>query len=528
MLTPAKQFSLAFIALALVLGWLWFQLIDQLRIEWSLNSQYSYGWFVPFLCLLLVWRDSRRLPLSAHASPSLARLPTSICHLFVLLAALLYLPTRLIQEANPDWRFISWALALEAVALTFCLLPYLLSCIRHLSSVASRHLLFPLCFFLVAVPWPTLIEFPLIQALTRFNAATTIEILNAFGLPALQRGNVIEVSTGLVGIDEACSGIRSFQATLMISLFCGAWYRLPIFRRVVLVLAGFGLAILFNLARTVLLVSVAAKQGVPAIAQWHDPAGVVILLGCFGGLWLISLALQRKNSLSRPELSSTCGHPPASGTASAYLLSPIFLLIWIVAVEIGVEWWYRKHENALANPVAWQVQSPDAALDFKELPIAERAGSILRYDTGKNFTWSAMNDVRWQVIYLQWNAGRVAAHLARNHTPEVCLTAAGHQLQDVSELFWITVHDIALPFRRYTFSQEGSLFHVFYCLREDRLRGDPFTTELLSYQNRFAAVWAGRRNLGQRSIELAVWGLSDAALAEAALRKQLDSLIFVP
>ena len=28
----------------------------------------------------------------------------------------LLLPTRLIQEANPEWRLVSWALALEAIA----------------------------------------------------------------------------------------------------------------------------------------------------------------------------------------------------------------------------------------------------------------------------------------------------------------------------------------------------------------------------------------------------------------------------
>src|ERR1043166_4848346 len=48
----------------LALGFLWFVLISQLRIEWTLNPQYSYGWAVPPLSLA-------RFPCS-HPRPRLA------------------------------------------------------------------------------------------------------------------------------------------------------------------------------------------------------------------------------------------------------------------------------------------------------------------------------------------------------------------------------------------------------------------------------------------------------------------------
>src|SRR5678809_1107729 len=43
-------------AMLCTLGFLWFTLINQLRLDWSLNPQYSYGWVVPFLCLGLLMR----------------------------------------------------------------------------------------------------------------------------------------------------------------------------------------------------------------------------------------------------------------------------------------------------------------------------------------------------------------------------------------------------------------------------------------------------------------------------------------
>ncbi len=47
------------------------------------------------------------------------------------------------------------------------------------------------------------------QNLMRGNAWMTVTTLVWFGIPAVQMGNVIQIPTGTVGIDEACSGVRS-------------------------------------------------------------------------------------------------------------------------------------------------------------------------------------------------------------------------------------------------------------------------------------------------------------------------------
>ena len=309
----------------LPLAWLWFVLINDLRVEWTVNPQYSYGWIVPFLCVFLLWRSATSTAESRKSDSgfrfqhfSLHHLPSSIFYLLFALLALLYLPTRLIEVANPDWRLVSWALALEVIGITLCVLRAACSSpagagedvhrtgegsLFQVSSLKFQFsdFIFPFLFFLVSVPWPTLIESPLIQALTRMDVGATCELAGWFGIPAIPHGNVIEVAGGQVGIDEACSGIRSFQATLMISLFLGEFYRLRIWRRAFCVGTGFALALLLNLIRQLVLVWVAATKGVPAIAQWHDPTGVIILLGCFMSLWLIGQWLaERKQGTTRP------------------------------------------------------------------------------------------------------------------------------------------------------------------------------------------------------------------------------------
>lgn len=501
---------LAFWAAAAALGLLWFRWFDHLRIEWSLNEQYAYGWAVPFLSALLLWRDQVRLGFPGQTPQS-----DRLAQFVMWLSLAWFWPTRFIAEANPDWRFISWTLTGIVVSVSVYWLARL--------GFSRRACVFPLAFCLVAVPWPTRMEQTIIQTLTQANSAATIEILNLAGIPALARGNVIEISTGLVGIDEACSGIRSLQATLMLSLFFGAWYRLRPLPRVATVALGFVLALLFNLGRTLLLVIVAVKQGVPAIDAWHDPAGITLLLGCFSGVWLGARALAKSFSASAPDRET----PPAPASAPPFprVLAGVTLGA-IVLAELSCVGWYRWKEQQLPPAVTWQPDLAHLSGTSNPLPIAERTKNILRYSTAKNVAWMDPNGIRWQLIYLQWDAGRIAPHLARNHTPEVCLSAAGYTLESVSEVRHITVRaDLTLPFRCYTFNSNGHKLFVFYSLREDRSHTTEFETESLTVQVRLAAVRDGRRNLGQRSLEIALWNAPNAETAELLLRAELEKLL---
>lgn len=116
LLTPISQLFLL-LCWCLPLLWLWFRLIDHLRIEWSVNAQYGYGYAVPFLCAYLIWQSAKREAQGAgREAQGASRLPLGAWGL--ALGAFLYLPIRLVQEANPEWRLVSWALALVVIGIT--------------------------------------------------------------------------------------------------------------------------------------------------------------------------------------------------------------------------------------------------------------------------------------------------------------------------------------------------------------------------------------------------------------------------
>ena len=99
----------------------------------------------------------------------------------------------------------------------------------------------------------------------RIVAHVAAETAMLLGTPAQVEGNLIRVSTGLVGVNEACSGIRSLQTSLMIGLLFGELKRLSVLRRVALVAGAVAIALFANFFRAVFLVQVAATESISEV-----------------------------------------------------------------------------------------------------------------------------------------------------------------------------------------------------------------------------------------------------------------------
>ena len=224
----------------LILAALWFNLCKQLSGEWLVNEQYNYGWFVPFISLYLFWLRWQDQP--APSPPSKTLFPW----IFIGVPALfLLLPIRLFEIGTPEWRPLGWIHTASVATLT----------LLYIWSAGGkpwiRHFAFPIAFFFVAVPWVTPIEVPIIQGLMRVVAAVAAETVTLFGIPTQLEGNLIRVSSGLVGVNEACSGVRSLQTALMIGLLFGELKRFSVLRRIVLVVGAIAIAITANFLRAV-------------------------------------------------------------------------------------------------------------------------------------------------------------------------------------------------------------------------------------------------------------------------------------
>lgn len=490
---------------------LWLEVINQLRAEWSVNPQYGYGWVVPFVALFLLgklWSDR-----SAATPPKARFLPATL----IVACAFLLFPIRFLSEANPDWRLLSWSAALLAVTISLSIV-FLMGGRSWL-----RHFAFPFLFFLVAVPWPTQFEQFVVQNLMRIVTAINVFILNIAGIPALQRGNVIEVGSGLIGIEEACSGVRSLQATLMVSLFLGGLYSFSTARRILLVVFGLLLAFACNLVRTAILVWIGASHGTGAIEAWHDPAGLSILLVCLFGLWFVSLTMRRHSPADSSSPDPGSRRPPVFVSSTLLILVALALLLG----EGGVQAWYGMHQSPAAGS-RWGVRWPIAEESYRTTPIAAEAEGLLRYNEGGGASWNGPDGHQWMMYFFRWLPGRTAALFVKNHRPDICLPASGMTMVSDSGVALVNVNGVNLPIRSYRFEDHGAPLHVFYCYWDARSSYEQTATgekEDWTPRGRVLAAARGRRELGAQMLEVVVWGYDDDREASAALHRQLTQIV---
>ncbi len=202
------------------------------------------------------------------------------------------------------------------------------------------------------------------------------------------------------------------------------------------------------------------------------------------------------------------------------------VLLWIGAVELLTEIWYRRHETNVEMRPRWSVSWPSSTKEFAEIKISERARSILRYSEGRGIAWRGADSFQWKLIFLRWEPGKNSAQLAKAHTPDICLPGSGYKLQSDLGMQTVPVGGLELPFRQFVFRHRDRVLHVFYCLWNDRSQLDTGPArDDGSVTSRLEAVLAGRRHLGQQVLEIAVAGPSSADEALTALRATLPGML---
>jgi len=483
-------------------GLIWGLLFRILALYWLTDTEYGYGWLGPVFGLYAGFRRWKTRP-----EPGA---PLGLGYWLVAIAALAFLPTWLVVQPNPDWRMLSWILSAEVVAMT-------------LGAVAlaggwtwMRHFAFPICLIFAAVPWPMPVEIRVVDGLMRGVTELTVAALNTAGVTALAHGNVIEVKTGLLGVEEACSGIRSLQAALMASLFLGELFRFGWRRRAGLVVAALIAALCANVGRTFFLGWCAANSGIGAMDRWHDPAGFAVLALCFLVLWGTALLLSRRDAPLKP----------AQGVAPAHALDGRFVVgigAWFATVFIGTEVWY--YDGGKPPESRWSLSPPAYAQPWT---ISDEAAEQLQADRTLAAAWNEPDGGNWRLLYFEWKPGPMRSRvLAKLHRPDICLSETGLRLLEDRGTVAAGARGITLLFHAYVFEEEGHSVYVYYGVWENRsargLEHGPLS-ETVKDASLEAVLWR-ERNLGQQEAELAASGYPSVEAADGALERVIREVL---
>lgn len=396
-------------------------LIWRLWPEWSHNPDLSHGFFVPVLVGLLMWEGTR------NGTQRWLRhgpwIPAAV--VACLIGAVLLVVLAGLLAAT-----VGWTHALVLFLLSTGLALAWLGSLAALSSDRVKLLPFnwttltAVGLWLLASPIPDGTYRRLTLTLQHGITSGVLHALHLLGIPARQMGNIIELATTSVGVEEACSGIRSLVSCLCAGFFFAAWLVHGAHRRVFLILFAPLFAVAMNFARSLVL-TLLANAGVDIGGTWHDLTGYAIL-ACTA-LTLAVLA----NALETPyvPVRTPAAEPRTMPRAPFAAFAGISVLLVGLALFFAS---FHRPPSGIATPhqtkidalipeefAGWKAYTPQDLYRFTAQLQTQQL-------TERTFIRETPDGPLQITLYVaHWEAGQASVSMVASHTPDACWPGNG-------------------------------------------------------------------------------------------------------
>ena len=252
---------------------LYFRVVRGLVADWINLPDFSHGFLIPFVSFFFIYE--RRKELSVLS-------PSGSWTGFVLL----FFGILLLLLGN---------LATEYFTMRFSMLVVVGGIILFLlGKEYGKILLLPLLYFIFAIPIPSILMDRITFPMQLFASRVAASALYFIDIPVLREGNVMLLANTSLEVAEACSGIRSLISLLALSVVFAYISQKITWKRVLLVLSTFPIAIIANAAR-VSGTGVLAHYYGDSVAQgfFHGFSGWILFVVAFVCLFLFGALLSR-------------------------------------------------------------------------------------------------------------------------------------------------------------------------------------------------------------------------------------------
>jgi exosortase len=445
---PLQNLSAAYLLAGCAAAyWVW--LIWACAREWTHTEAYTYGWVVPFLALYFLWKriEKGRMREAATRTPLVAGLAVAV----LLAVAAMVAGIELLRLAPLYWRPVLWGVGISAFAFSVAA-GYLIG-----GRELAGNLIFPCGFMLVAIPWPTGVEQATTLPMMYWVAQSVADFAPVLGIPARVSGTMIALPNCTIGIEEACSGIRSLQTALMVSLAYGEIKRLKVRWRAALVVAGVCFAVLGNLLRTLILVKAGASGGVEKIDHIHDLSGWLVLVLLLLVLWACAWLMGEVEGGSRKagadwkrrkSHDSSFFDPdiPKAAFLTPFLAAGGFLLAHV---------WFLAHgaDVARQRPVLASLRAEES--ENEVLAVPRSIAEILNPTTGVMLRRSDGGLAGTMAYHFFWSPSHTTA-AALYHRPDVCMPGAGWEAVGEPKRIEVAVGGVRVPWTVFRFRRAGT------------------------------------------------------------------------
>lgn len=398
--------------------------------EWRRNPDLSHAFFVPLLFLLLI-RESR-----LRGTPRW--LPATGLGTLAVVAALLS-GFLLFALAGLFAATLAWTHAVPCVLLAASLGGFLLAGLLLFADAGWRIVPFnwtsltAISLWLLVSPIPDGTYARLTLGLQHWVTGSVLNTLQLLGVPARQHGNIIELAATSVGVEEACSGIRSLVSCSFAGIFFAGWLVRRPFGRLVLIGAAPLLALGMNFLRSLTL-TLLANAGTDINGFWHDATGFAILGVTAAILAGLAMLFETKSPPSTAPARPSTDSPPRT---------PLRLFWAATACTLALAVYFGLNARPPARPmqpppdlasllpatsVNWEVVTP------KDL---YRFASILQTTHLMERTYlrpAGPGQVTQFTVYIAyWAPGQTSVSQVASHTPDACWPGSGWIAQPAKE-----------------------------------------------------------------------------------------------
>lgn len=238
------------------------------------GSEYSYGWLIPVVSLVMVWLRRKDL-VAAPKSIDYRGLAIVVFSLFLHWLGMCTQQTRvsLVSLIGLLWG-----------------IPFYLQGPR-----VARILLFPCAYLILCLP-PAMLD-ALTGPLRIFASSASTVLLNGLGIPAIHRGTLIasrEAGVFQFGVDDPCSGMQSLLAIAALTSAYAYFLDAAAWKKWLLFFSALPLAIIGNIGRIVGAGIVAFSFGSSrGIVFYHDYSGYLVFAVAVAFMMGISRLLAR-------------------------------------------------------------------------------------------------------------------------------------------------------------------------------------------------------------------------------------------
>jgi exosortase len=414
-LTKLVKFNLG------VLGVLLVGLSVRLWPEWLKNPDLSHGLFMPLLFLLML-QESRSAGVRRY-------LPVGLLSSFALFGTLAVALIALVL-AGVYAASLGWSHALVEFLLVAALTGLLSAGWVAFSSINMRVIPFnwpagvAIGLWLLSAPIPPGTYSRLTLGLQLWVSENVLGALHLLGVAARREGNVIELATTVVGVAEACSGVRSLISCIFAGFFFSATLVRRPWARVLIIALAAPLAILMNFIRSLAL-TLLANSGIDIAGTWHDATGFAVLgvtAALLGGL---ALLLERRSSAPAatatvPQENRGLNHQLWLAAALGLTLA---LIVFLVRNTRSAPLTTAPAPDLLAilpaSTDGWRVETSRDLYQFSEALETE----FLAQRTYLGRTAAGPTEVTIYLAY--WRPGQSSVSSVAAHTPDACWPGAG-------------------------------------------------------------------------------------------------------